>query len=314
MAAATSQPVAPSEDVLSQSLAEVSTRFEHFIAEPTFENAMGIFGPMLLSLGQAIIALLVLLIVVSFVSRWMQRLVKAGLTRAKVDATVTSFLARFAKYAVWLVAIPIAFELFGVRTTSLAAVIGAGGLAIGLAMQGALSNIAAGVMLLMLRPIRIGDYAEVNDEAGEVKELGIFYTTLTSWDNRVIYMPNSAVLGSKIENITGYETRRIEIPVGVAYGTDLERAKSVMLEALRRDVPARSRKEEPKVWLTAFGASSIDLEAHVWCPSRDYFKVRDEAILALNQALHEANIEIPFPQRTLTIAGHVPVMVNTSGA
>ena len=174
-------------------------------------------------------------------------------------------------------------------------------------MQGSLSNIAAGVMLLLLRPIKIGDYVELEGETGEVRELGIFYTTVNTWDNRVVFVPNSAVLGNKIDNKTGNSTRRVDIAIGVAYGSDLAQARDVMLGALKSSVPARSSANEPKVWLKGFGASSIDYDVYVWCPARDYLTVRDQAILALNEALNAADIEIPFPQRTLTFTGPVPV-------
>ncbi len=301
----------PTDTASSPDAIDMEAGVEQLLADPTFENAIEIFGPALLSIGQAIVALILLLIIVSFVSRWIQRLLRAGLERGKVDPTVTKFLARFAKYAVWLITIPIAFELFGVRTTSLAAVIGAGGLAIGLAMQGALSNIAAGIMLLLLRPIRIGDAVEIDGVTGAIRELGIFYTTINTWDNRVVYVPNGSVLGTQIDNKTGNDTRRVDIPIGVAYGCDLEQARTVMLEAINEHVPSQSRRHETKIWLTGFGGSSIDFDVRVWCSAGDYLSVRDQAIVALNNALEKAGIEIPFPQRTLTFAQPIRVMTET---
>ncbi len=286
-------------ETISEKFGEVAGSFEQFADDPSLESAVGIFGPMLLDLGIAILGLVVLVIVVSLVGRWVRRLTGSALTRAKVEPTVAQFIGRLARYAVWIIAIPIAFELFGIKTTSLAAVIGAAGLAIGLGMQGALSNIAAGIILLVLRPIRISDLVEIQDESGDVTDIGIFYTTVNTFSNRVVLIPNSEVIGNKIENLTGNETRRVEVPVGVAYGSDLALAQKTLLAAMQEDVGSRSQKHDPAVWLTEFGDSSINFEVHVWCASREYLTVRHEAIEAIDRALGKADIEIPFPQRTI---------------
>lgn len=284
-------------EVASQ-LDVVGNSFEQFAEEPSIENAIGVFGPLLVDLGLAIAGLIVLFVVVSIIGRWTQRFTRMGLTRLHMEETVVQFLARASRYAIWIIAIPIALELFGVKTTSIAAVIGATGLAIGLAMQGSLSNIAAGIMLLALRPFKIGDWVEINDEEGVVHDVGIFYTTITTWSNNHVILPNSEVLGAKVEHYTATDTRRVEVPIGVAYGTDLDRARKTLEEAAGE--VSRADEHEPDVILTAFGGSSIDFEVRVWGPSKDYLKLRTEAINAINRALEKAEIEIPFPHRTLT--------------
>ncbi len=273
-------------------------RLSAFIENPTLSNAIETFGPMLLQIGQAIVALVVLVVVVMLVSRWVSRLTRAGLDRVGLEETVASFLGKIAKYAVWIIAIPIAFEILGVRTTSLAAVIGAAGLAIGLAMQGSLSNIAAGVMLLLLRPIKLGDWVELDDEFGEVIEIGIFYTHVRTFERKTVILPNSEVLSNKIENFTDTELRRIDVPVGVAYDTDLHEAMRVLSDAAQ-GVESRADEEEPSVILTDFGDSSINYEVRVFCESREYLSVRTSTILAIKDALDGAGIEIPFPQRDI---------------
>lgn len=300
-----------SPDEVGKSIAEgldsVGNSFEQFAQNPTLDNAMQLFGPMLIDLGLSILGLIVLLIVVSFVGRWAQRLSRLGLNRLKLEPTVVQFLSRSAKYAVWIIAIPIALELFGVRTTSIATVIGATGLAIGLAMQGSLSNIAAGLMLLMLRPFKIGDWVELDDEFGIVEDIGIFYTTIQTFSNKAVMLPNSEVLGNKIEHFTVYEHRRVDVPVGVAYGTDLEKAMRVLEEVAKGVSKSDDPQQQPSVLLTGFGDSSIDFEVRVWCDSREFLAARTETVRGINRALHEAGIEIPFPQRTLTFAGGLSV-------
>jgi len=290
---------------VAASIDAVGNSFEQFAQDPSIENAIGVFGPLLVDLGLAIAGLIVLFVVVSILGRWVQRFTRMGLTRLHLEETVVQFLARASRYALWIIAIPIALELFGVKTTSIAAVIGATGLAIGLAMQGALSNIAAGIMLLALRPFKIGDWIEIDDEMGTVHDVGIFYTTINTWSNNHVIIPNSEVLGAKLEHYTATDTRRVEVPIGVAYGTDLDRARQTLEEAARE--VSRADEHEAGVICTGFGGSSIDFEVRVWGPSKDFLQLRTDAIRAINLALEKAEIEIPFPHRTLTFNDPVPV-------
>ena len=291
-------PASELSSTVAASVDSFGARLGDFIENPSLSGAIETFGPMLIELGQAVLALIVLVIVVVVAGRWAQKLAKAGLERLKLEETVAHFLARIAKYAVWILAIPIAFEILGVRTTSLAAVIGAAGLAIGLAMQGALSNIAAGVLLLLLRPMKIGDWVELDDEFGEVIDIGIFYTNVRTFSRKTVILPNSEVLSNKIENYTDTELRRVEVPVGVAYDTNLHEAMKV-LESAANGVEGRSDEESPQVILIDFGDSSINYEVRVYCAARDYLSMRTKTVLAIKDALDEAGIEIPFPQRDI---------------
>jgi len=295
---------APDPDQVGDSIAtgidSFADQIQTLVDDPSLANFINILGPILIDIGLAIAGLVVLVIIVSFVGRWTQRLARVGLRRLKLETTVVNFLSRCAKYAVWIIALPIALELFGVETTSLAAVIGAGGLAIGLALQGSLSNIAAGIMLLMLRPFKIDDWVEIDGEMGIVQDIGIFYTHIDTFLHELIILPNSQVLGAKIQHFTESPSRRIVIPVGVAYGTDLEKARDVLTEAAASVSKPQEKDLTHDVLLVGFGASSIDFEVRVWCPSREFIYVRTDAILAINKALADADINIPFPQRTLS--------------
>ncbi len=293
---------AATEQTASAVVSEIdsfSHNLQNLIADPTWSGAVDTFLPVLLGLGRIIFIGIILLVVVSFVARWAQKAVTSALEHTKLDPTLKSFLSRLTKYAVWILAIPLALGVLGIEATSLAAVIGAAGLAIGLGLQGALSNISAGILLLVLRPVRIGDLVHLQDVSGEVTELGLFYTVVNSFDNEPVHIPNQQILSDKVRNLTGNKARRIEIPVGVAYATDLHDAEKIILNAIQK-VDGRDTSHDPAVYLTGFGASSIDFVAHIYCPNRSFLTVRHDAIHAINDALRKANIEIPFPQRTLS--------------
>lgn len=284
---------------VASELDSFSHQLQDLIADPSWSGAVDTFLPILLGLGRAILVTVLLLIVVSFVARWARRAVERALQHTKLDATLKVFLTRLTKYAVWVLAVPVALGVLGIEATSLAAVIGAAGLAIGLGLQGALSNISAGILLLVLRPVRIGDLVNIQGVGGEVTELGLFYTVLNSFDNEPVYIPNQQILSDKVRNLTGNSDRRIEFAVGVAYGTDLHEAESILIDAAK-NVEGLSDKEKTAVYLSGFGDSSINFLIHVYCPNRSYLATRHTAIHAVNDALKKANIEIPFPQRTLS--------------
>lgn len=283
---------------LGQGVDRLAASIDRFADDPSLSTAVDAFGPLLIDLGLAIVGLIVLVIVVSVLSRWARRLTERALKRLGLDDTVAHFLALVAKYAMWILAVPIAMEIFGIRATSITAAVGAAGLAIGLAMQGSLSNVASGIMLLVLRPIRIGDLVEINGEEGRVDDIGIFYTTVRLFSNESAMVPNSEVLSNKIENYSANGTRRVEVPIGVAYGSDLRKAERALLEAAREKVADRA-DVEPRVLLTGFGASSIDFVVFVHARAPELLTVRHQLVMAIDDALRAAEIEIPFPNRTV---------------
>lgn len=287
------------QPVITSELSVFSDKLKGLVADPSWDKAADTFLPVMIEVGQIIFVSVLLLVVVSFLSRWAQKAVTRAVKHTRIEPTIKVFLIRVTKYTVWILAVPVALSVLGVQATSLAAVIGAAGLAIGLGLQGALANISAGILLLMLRPIHVGDFVEIQGEVGEVKELGLFYTVINTFNNEVVSIPNQQILSDKVENLTGNTFRRVEIPVGVAYGTDLRKAESLLLEAVT-SVPTREKSQDPKVFLTGFGESSIDFIVFVHCPARSFFVVRHEAIHAINDALAKAGIEIPFPQRTIS--------------
>ena len=221
-----------------------------------------------------------------------------GFERSGFDATLGRFFANLVRYAILIAAILGCLGVFGIQTTSFAAVIAAGGLAIGLAFQGTLSNFAAGVMLLVFRPFKVGDVVVVDGIVGTVQEIELFTCELTALDNRRIIIPNSSIFGSKIENLTHHPQRRVDVASGTAYDADIDKTREV-LEKCLASVDGVLADPEPQVFLAAFGASSIDWQLRGWCKTEDYWDVWQRIIRDSTRALDGADIGIPFPQRDL---------------
>jgi small conductance mechanosensitive channel len=252
--------------------------------------------------GARVVGALIILIAGWIIGSW----VKKRIHNAKrLDSTVSSFLGGFARYAVFAVSIIAVLAQFGVQTASLLAVLGAAGLAIGLALQGTLSNIAAGTMILILRPFNVGDYITFGDTGGTVTTLGLFGTELTTPDNCYIFAPNSLVWGNEITNYSRNDTRRQDITVGISYDSDIDKAIEVVQAVLESD--NRVLKEDdkaPVIRVNNMGDSSVDLLVRVWSERAEYFAVQWDLKKAIKQALDENEIDIPFPTRTLVIEGN----------
>ncbi|MEM6330908.1 MAG: mechanosensitive ion channel domain-containing protein [Planctomycetota bacterium] len=242
------------------------------------------------------IALVLIILTIAWtLAGWAGALVDRSLRRLKFDTTLTKFLARLARWLVLLLAGLMCLSYFGVETTSFAAVIGAAGLAVGLAFQGTLSNFAAGAMLLLFRPFKVGDAVNVAGQLGLIDEISVFTTTLDTFDNRRIIIPNGEVFGSVIENITHHPIRRVDGDVGVGYAADVDRTRAV-LEEVAAAVPGTVGDKEPAVVLLGLGGSSVDWSVRVWAPTGDYLAVKQALLREIKVRLDAAGIEIPFPQ------------------
>jgi small conductance mechanosensitive channel len=202
------------------------------------------------------------------------------------------------RWAALVLGVVAALSIFGIAPTSLAAVVGATGLAIGLALQGSLSNLAAGIMLLLLRPYKVGDVVNLAGQLGKVDEIELFNTKLDTLDNRRIFIPNGQIFGSVIENLTHHQQRRIDINVGVEYAADIDATRQALLRATA-SIPGVLADPAPDAVVTGLGASSVDWQLRVWCKTADFGVVRQSTIRAAKLALEEAGISIPFPQMEL---------------
>lgn len=241
------------------------------------------------------IGFIVILVVGRYVATWVRNLIRGGLDQPQVDTTLTRFAGNFAYYAIFLLAIFAGLETVGVETASFVAVLAAAGFAVGLALQGTLSNFAAGVMLLIFRPFKIDDYVEIADETGYVKDLSLFFTRITTRDNRLIIVPNGDIFGSTIRNIFAHDVVRVDCDVGTDYPADIDATRKVLLEAAR-NVEDRVKEKGEQAALTELGGSSINWEVRIWAAPDDYFRLRQELTRQVKYKLDEAEIGIPYPQ------------------
>lgn len=239
-------------------------------------------------------------IAVFVIGRWLAKLVVAILERmmkrANMESTLQNFLSAIA-YSVLLIAVVIAaLDQLGVDTTSLLAILGAAGLAVGLAMKDSLSNFAAGVMLIMFRPFRAGDYVEIAGTAGIVEKIRIFSTLLRSGDNREITVPNASIYSDTIVNVTARPTRRIDMVIGIGYDDDLRQARSLIEQVVSEEERILS-EPAPIIRLAELADSSVNIDVRPWVKSEDYWTVRADLLERIKVRFDENGISIPFPQR-----------------
>jgi len=247
--------------------------------------------------GASVVGAILILIAGWIIGGWVSRRIK---NIGKLDKTLSSFLGGFARYAILAVSIIAVLGQFGVQTASLLAVLGAAGLAIGLALQGTLSNIAAGTMILILRPFNIGDYIEFGGTGGVVTSLGLFGTELDTVDNKYIFAPNSQIWGTEIINFTRHKQRRQDLTIGISYDSDINKAFDVITETVKKENRlVTTNGKEPVIVVGALGGSSVDIKVRIWSKTEDYFAVQWDLTKSIKEALDANNISIPFPTRTL---------------
>lgn len=216
----------------------------------------------------------------------------------KLDATITHFIGSILKYTILAFVVIAALGRVGVQTASFVAVIGAAGLAIGLALQGSLSNFAAGFLLIIFRPIKAGEFIEVAGTAGVVQSVHLFTTTLTSGDNKMVVVPNSAILNGTIVNYSRMDTRRVDMTFGIGYDSDLRKAKEI-LERLVSEDPRILKEPETVIAVAALAASSVNIVVRPWTKTADYWDVWFDFHEKVKLAFDAEGIEIPFPQMVM---------------
>jgi len=237
---------------------------------------------------------------------WARRLtIKAILKFPKVDDTVGPIAASFVRYTILAFVLVAVLAQFGVETTSILAVFGAAGLAIGLALQGTLSNIAAGIMLLVLRPFSVGDFVDAGGISGTVEEIGLFTTQLKTPAGLAISAPNSSLWGSTIINYSRNPQRRIDLVVGVSYTDDIDGAMTEMLSLMESD-PRMLKDPLPQVFVTALADSSVNMTLRCWVNTPDYWQTLCDLTRDAKVRLDEKGYSIPFPQRDLRIISETP--------
>jgi len=267
--------------------------------EQHIENAIDWFWNLLPDLILAIIILFVGL----WIIRLINRLVARFFERKDYDPALESFLQSFIKIALKVLLAVLVVTQLGVKTSSLVAMVGAAGLAIGLALQGSLANFAGGVLILLFKPFRVGDWISAQGLDGAVKEISIFNTKLATFGNQIAIIPNGILANGNIVNYSTEPNRRENYIVGISYGADIKKAKDILLDICSKD--QRILKDPaPEVYVNALGDSSVDLTLRFWAPNDVFWPARFDVIEQSKLRFDEAGIEIPFPQRVVhTIEG-----------
>ncbi len=241
---------------------------------------------------QVVLAIIVYAIAVKVI-KWVVKIVQKGMERHEVDTGVIQFLSAIIKYGLYLILIMTILNLFGVATTSVVAAIGSAGVAVGLALQGSLSNFAGGVLILMLKPFKVGDYIVQGSNEGTVYEISIFYTKLKTVDNKVVVVPNGILSNDTIMNASHMDKRRVDIIVGISYEADIKTAKDIIYE-LAQNEEARLPEEEAVVFVNKLGVSSVDIGMRVWVKAEDYWPVKWRLTEEIKYALDRNGIKIPY--------------------
>lgn len=253
--------------------------------------------------GTAILGALLILIFGKMIAKALTRLSRKLMEKQNIDPTITSFLSNIIYGMLFAMVIVAAIGTLGIETTSVAAVIAAAGLAIGLALQGSLSNLAAGVMIIAFRPFRIGDYIEAAGTAGTVEEVNIFTTHLKTPDNKAVIVPNGPIIDGTITNYSAKPTRRVDMVVGVSYGDDLRKVRAVLEDIINNESRIIG-DPETQIAVSELADSSVNFVVRPWVKSEDYWNVKFDLTEAIKTRFDAEGISIPFPQRDLHLVSN----------
>jgi len=268
--------------------------FESFNLEEAGQELVTV----LTTYGLDVLGAIVILIIGNMISKRVPESVTKVLSKKNVDKTVVNFLGSLSRMSILTITLLFVLAQFGIQTASLIAVLGAAGLAIGLALQGTLSNVAGGVMLLFFRPMRIGDFVEVAGQAGTVKAVNLFTTEMATVDNVQIILPNASVWGSAIKNFSFHDTRRVDMVMGIAYEDDMDKAQGIMLGLIEAD-PRALKDPAPLVVVSELADSSVNFTIRIWCNSGDYWPLKFDMTKAMKAAFDKNGISIPYPQQVV---------------
>lgn len=253
--------------------------------------------------GLKIIAALVVFIVGRWIAKGVEKLTARVLTKRNVDPTIVSFVEHLVYIALITFVIIAALAQLGIQTTSFIAVIGAAGLAIGLALQGSLANFAAGFLMIIFRPFKAGDYIEGGGAVGTVEKIEVFTTTLKTVDNKVIIIPNAKMMGDNIINYSAKDTRRVDLDFGVSYGDDIDKVRKILADVV--DKESRILKNpETMIIVKELADSSVNFQVRAWVKTSDYWGVYFDMIETVKKQFDAADISIPFPQRDVHVYEH----------
>ncbi len=261
-----------------------------------FSNILPRLQELLAFYGLKIVAAILIFVVGRWVARALRNVIKRMMTKGNVDVMLVSFVGHLTYIALLAFVIIAALNQLGIQTTSFIAIIGAAGLAIGLALQGSLANFAAGVLMIIFRPFQVGDYIEGAGVAGAVEKVQIFTTQLKTPDNKTIIIPNAKIMGDNITNYSAKDTRRVDMVIGVGYGDDLKKVREILEDILAKD--HRILKDPaPTIGVLELGDNSVNFAVRPWVKRDDYWGAYFDVTESVKRRFDEEGISIPYPQR-----------------
>lgn len=280
-------------EVTQQTVKEVS-RFAQYIQDNI---------PTLIGFGIRVLLALVFFFIGRILIKWIRKIVRRSIERSSADKGVEQFVDSVLKFALYFLLIFSIASKFGVDTTSVAALIASGGVAIGLALQGSLSNFAGGVLILLLKPFEVGDYIieDSNGKEGTVKEILIFYTKLSTIDNKTIVIPNGMLTNNSLTNATAKDERRLDLKLSISYSADLKKAKMLIENIIRQD-ESILKDDEIVVFVDDLADSAVVIGARAWVKNEEFWPTKWRLLETIKLTLDEHGVEIPYPQLTV----HMP--------
>lgn len=280
-------------EVTQQTVKEVS-RFAQYIQDNI---------PTLIGFGIRVLLALVFFFIGRILIKWIRKIVRRSIERSSADKGVEQFVDSVLKFALYFLLIFSIASKFGVDTTSVAALIASGGVAIGLALQGSLSNFAGGVLILLLKPFEVGDYIieDSNGKEGTVKEIQIFYTKLSTIDNKTIVIPNGMLTNNSLTNATAKDERRLDLKLSISYSADLKKAK-MLIESIIRQDESILKDDEIVVFVDDLADSAVVIGARAWVKNEEFWPTKWRLLETIKLTLDEHGVEIPYPQLTV----HMP--------
>jgi len=256
----------------------------------------GLIQALLIPWGIRLAIALAIFIIGRWIARWLTNIVRKLMTKSNLDVMLINFLGNLVYTVLILVVVMATLDHLGIRTTSLLAVFGAAGLAIGLALKDSLSNFSSGVMIILFRPFKVGDFIEAAGAAGVVEEVRMFATIMRTGDNRQIIVPNGQIYGGTITNYSAKPTRRIDLVFGIGYGDDIAKAKKIIDDIMQQDERILS-DPAPGIALGELAESSVNFNVRPWVNNEDYWPVRADLLEKIKLAFDANGISIPFPQQ-----------------
>ena len=256
--------------------------------------------PVIISFGLKVLLAILIFCAGRIVIKWIRKIVVKSLERSNVDKGVEQFVDSVLKFALYFVLIFTILTKFGVDATSVAAVIASAGVAVGLALQGSLSNFAGGVLILLLKPFKVGDYIieDTNQNEGTVKEIQIFYTKLSTVDNRTIVIPNGMLTNNSLTNVTEKDERQLDLRIGISYSADIRKAKEIMEKMLLKE-PSVLKEAQINVFVAELSESAVLLGVRAWVKSDEFWPAKWRLLENIKLQFDENGIEIPYPQMTV---------------